>query len=256
MRIFPTFLVVLFFICPAVGEETAVRQVDGPGFSINLPPGWIPVKSSEMEMIIQHEANKDTRLSILRFEIDKNNRLESRYDILEAIKGLYRQLGFDSIACENINLALAEDLAFFQTDYREADLSDSDRVNISLNGLIVRSQEEVQIFFLLRGYIPDDIDQAVAADLEDIMKSFTITLPISDSLFPTGSRYGLIILFFALALMAFFYMRNRKVQKSRNPLGGDSQFFWRCPDCRLANHIEHNRCQRCGAERTEAEKIR
>ncbi len=249
-------MALIFFICPAVGQETALRQVDGPGFYINLSPGWIPVKSSDMEMIIRHEAGEDIRLSILRFEIDKNNRLSSRYNILEAIKGLYRQLGMDSTTCNNINLALEEDRAFFRTIYREAYLSDSNYVNVMLNGLIIRSRDEAQIFFLLRGYLPEYVDLVTTAELESIMNSFTITMPISDSLFPTGSGYGLIILFFAVALMAFFYMRNRKVQKSRNPLGGDSQYFWRCPDCRLANHIEHNKCQRCGADRTEAEKVR
>ena len=114
----------------------------------------------------------------------------------------------------------------------------------------------IQIFFLIRGYIPEGVDNSIAADLKTMTASFDITLPMAKTLFPTKSGYGLLILFFAIMLMAFFYLRNRRVQSSKNPLGRDSEFFWRCPDCQLANHVDHNKCQRCGSERIVPEKTR
>ncbi len=248
MKFLFLFLIFLLSI-PLAGQDFGGRHADGIGYGTSLPDGWIPVESSSMEMTIRKSNDPSARLSILQYEIAEEIRLTSRYDILEAIDGLYQQLGIGEIPYEDINLTLGEDRASFYIDYIERIKSDSDTVKVSIKGIIVRTEDNRQIFYLMRGYITSKSDKSVSADLNDMINSFEITIPLSDSLFPKKSGYGYIILFIVIALMAFFYLRNKKVQNSKNPLGGDSKYFWRCPACQLANHVDNNTCQRCGAER-------
>ena len=244
------FLLLIFLLSiPLAGQDISGRHADGLGFGTSLPVGGVPVESSSMEMTIRKSDDPGARLSILQYEIAEENRLTSRYDILEAIGGLYQQLGVGEIPYEDINLTLGEDRASFYIDYIERIKSDSDTVKVSLKGIIVRTGDNRQIFYLLRGYETTLSDKSVAAGLNDMINSFDITIPLSDSLFPKKFGYGYVFLFIAIALMAFFYIRNKKVQNSKNPLGKDSKFFWRCPACQLANHVDNNTCQRCGSER-------
>ncbi|RKX19825.1 MAG: hypothetical protein DRP51_06750, partial [Candidatus Zixiibacteriota bacterium] len=244
------FLLLIFLLSiPLAGQNFGGRHTDGIGYGTSLPDGWVPVESSPMEMIIRKSDDPNARLTILQYEIAEENRLMSRWDIMEAIDGLYKQLGIEEISYEDINLTLGEDRASFYIDYIERIKPEADTVRISLKGIIVRTEDNRQIFYLLRGHKTSLSDESISADLNKMIGSFEITIPLSDSLFPRKSGYGYIFLFIAIALMAFFYIRNKKVQNSKNPLGKDSKYFWRCPACQLANHVDNNTCQRCGSER-------
>ena len=247
------FLILIFSLSISLaGQDLGNRQADGLGFGTSLPDGWIPVESSPMEMTIKKSDDPVARLSILQYEIADDNRLNSRYDILEAIEGLYKQLDVGEVPFEDINLTLGEDRASFYLNYfkKKNNLKqESDTVFVDLKGIIVRTKDNRQIFFLMRGYKTSLSGNSISAELDNMMSSFEITIPLSDSLFPKKSGYGYVFLFIFVALMAFFYLRNKRVQNSRNPLGGDSEYFWRCPACQLANHVEKRTCQRCGTER-------
>lgn len=242
-------LLIFLISIPLAGQVFSGRFADGLGYGTSLPDGWIPVESSPMEMIIKKSDDPGARLSILRYEIDQENLLTSRWNILEAIDGLYQQLGVGEIPYLDINFTLGEDRASFYIDYIENINSDRDTTKVSLKGIIIRTADNRQIFYLLRGYKTSLSDESVSVDLENMMSSFEITIPLSDSLFPKSPGYGYIYLFIVIVLMGFFYYRNKKVQGSKNPLGGDSKYFWRCPTCQLANHVDKGICQRCGAER-------
>ena len=245
-------LLILSISIPLTAQDLGQRHAEGIGYGTSLPDGWIPVESSPMEMIIKKSNDPSARLSILQYEIDETNQLTSRYDILEAIDGLYQQLGVGEIPFGEINLTLGEDRASFYKEYIENEKSiqsGSDTIFVFLKGIIVRTKDNRQIFYLMRGYKSSLSDQVVSADLDNMINSFNITIPLADSLFPKSSGYGYIFLFIVIVLMGFFYYRNKKVQSSRNPLGGDSKYFWRCPACQLANHVNKRTCQRCGAER-------
>jgi len=242
-------LLIFLLSIPLAGQDFGNRHADGIGYGTDLPDGWIPVESSPMEMIIRKSDDPNARMSILQYEIAEENRLNSRYDILEAIDGLYQQLGVGEIPYEDINLNLGEGRASFYHNYIEKIKLDADTVWVSLKGIIIRTKDNRQIFYLMRGYQTSLSNKSVSAELEEMINSFVITIPLSDSLFPKKSGYGYIILFIVIVLMGFFYYRNKKVQSSRNPLGGDSKYFWRCRDCQLANHNDKKTCQRCGSER-------
>jgi len=248
MKFFISFLIFLIS-APLAGQDFANRHADGIGYGTDLPDGWVPVESSPMEMIIRKSDNHNARLSILQYGIEEDNRLNSRFDILEAIDGLYQQLGVGEIPYEDINLTLGEDRATFDHNYIENIKLGSDTVWVMLKGIIIRTEDDRQIFYLMRGYNTTLSDKSVKADLNEMINSFNITIPLSENLFPQKKGYGYIFLFIFIVLMAFFYFRNKKVQSSRNPLGGDSKYFWRCHDCQLANHIDNKTCQRCGSDR-------
>lgn len=251
MRILISLLIFSISI-PLTAQNFGTRHADGIGYGTSLPDGWVPVESSPMEMIIKKSDDPTARLSILRYEISEENRLNSRYDILEAIEGLYKQLGVGEIPFGEINLTLGEDRASFYMDYIENEskvLSDMDTILVNLKGIIIRTEDNRQIFYLMRGYKTSLSSKLVSADLENMINSFDITIPLAETLFPKSPGYGYIFLFIVIVLMAFFYYRNKKVQNSKNPLGRDSEHFWRCPTCQLANHVEKKTCQRCGAER-------
>ncbi|MCP4706377.1 MAG: hypothetical protein GY865_17400 [candidate division Zixibacteria bacterium] len=243
---------ILFLSISLAGQDLGSRHADGLGFGTSLPDGWIPVESSPMEMIIKKSDDPNARLSILQYEIADSNQLTTRFDILEAIEGLYNQLDVGEFKFEDIKLNLGEERATFNINYIENENSikpDSDTVFVNLKGIIVRTKDNRQIFYLMRGYKTSASGQSISADLDNMINSFNITIPLSDSLFQKKPGYGYVFLFVVIVLMAFFYYRNKKVQESRNPLGGDSKYFWRCPDCQLANHVEKNSCTRCGTER-------
>lgn len=250
------YLLIFLLSIPLAGQDFGGRHAEGFGYGTDLPDGWIPVESSPMEMSIKKDDDPNARLSILQYEISEENQLTSRYDILEAIDGLYQQLGVGEIPYEDIDLTLGEDRASFYIDYIDKIKTDSDTVKVSLKGIIVRTEDSRQIFYLMRGYKTSVSDKSISADLENMINSFDITIPLSDSLFPKKPGYGYIFLFIFIVLMAFFYYRNKKVQESRNPLGGDSKFFWRCPSCQLANHVDKKTCQRCGAERLTDQAVK
>ena len=102
---------------------------------------------------------------------------------------------------------------------------------------------------MLQAEAPDRIYDEVNGDITAMMKSLEITSRLSDALFPKGVDYGYFLLFLVLVALAFFFVRNRKIQRSRNPLGRNSQHYWRCPTCQLVNHVDSQSCQRCGTER-------
>lgn len=240
----------IFLWSPLLSQDHIEQAFDDRGFSLAVPDGWEIVNSSPDEVVIRMRENRDVSLSVIRFEIADENRLGSELDIHEAVAGLYSELGIAPESFENVDLSLGENRTTFGIEYVAGDSTTAVGMRVNLKGIIVRSSEGPQIFFLLRGYTPVNMAERPSPGPADIIASFKVTMPLADSLFPKSSNYGYFFLFFVILLMAFFYARNRKIQKSRNPLGGDSRYFWRCSSCQLANHIENHVCQRCGAERT------
>ena len=146
-------------------------------------------------------------------------------------------------------LRLGEDRASFYHNYIERIKAENDTVSVVLKGIIIRTKGNRQIFYLMRGYRSSHSDISTTTDLEKMINSFVVAIPLSDSLFPKKQGYGYIILFVVIVLMGFFYYRNKRVQSSKNPMGGDSKYFWRCRNCQRANHVDNKSCQRCGSER-------
>jgi len=241
-------LPLIFGVFTAVAEcaPTSFREF---GCTIDIPAGWQADSAIADEIMLFRENEPETEILIRRFPLEKNYQLHNEAELVEALKGLYSELGMNAEDQSRINYQLREDRAVFNLEFVESDPNFTEMMRKYIEGIIVREEGDGQTMYLMMVRAPMARFDQIRPDALTVFSSFVITIPLSSVLFPRESQFGLVMLFIVIALMAFFFVRNRRIQRSRNPLGKSSANFWRCPSCGLANHIEHDRCNRCGSER-------
>lgn len=232
-----------------LGPESLSQPVVGPQCRLDIPDGWSADDIIEDEMSIRNNEYNSARLLIRRYELDKGNQIGSESGLRQAIHGLYRQLGIHQVTEDEIDFTIDGNRAEFGREYTNMGHNDTCLMHYNLKGILVRRGDLRQVFYLLQAEAPDRIFDKVSADITTMMKSLEITSKLSDDLFPKGVDYGYFLLMLVMAALVFFFVKNRKIQRSRNPLGRNSQHYWRCPTCQLVNHVDSQSCQRCGTER-------
>jgi hypothetical protein len=158
----------------------------------------------------------------------------------------------------DISLKYIDDgkIVIFDTVFTENSRTIRDGIKTSIiHGLFCNSKESGQVLYLLNFSGRYDRDDPAIATVRNLIGSAQIVEEIKNELYPTGNATGYLFALLLIALAAFFFARNRRIQNSRNPLGKNSESFWRCPQCRLVNHIDHDKCRRCGAVRPQSESI-
>ncbi|SYZ74179.1 exported hypothetical protein [Candidatus Zixiibacteriota bacterium] len=221
------------------------------GCLLVIPPGWTIDTSIADEIMLVEAENTAVYVSVKRYPISSANQIGSEDDLASAITGLYSKLGVNPVSGEKPKFAIKNGRAEFESDFMSRDAGGIIRDHKYLKGVITRLNHDGQVLYLIIAAAPiEDYIQAYP-QIQSIVNSFHITGDMASDLFvKSGSGlYKYLLLGIIAALSIFFFTRNRRVQRSINPLGGDSGNFWRCVSCGRVNHIDNRFCHRCGEER-------
>ncbi len=254
MRFF--FLFVIFAIIAATTVAGDLTTTTFHEMRLQTPSDWTVEQVSDDQLAIRGNATYRSDVLIARFTSDKIGRLVSDEDLRASIKNLYISLGMDSSGTVTLKYLDNRHMVTFDTTFAILKIEGHNAFYIKIKGLFFNSPESGQVLFLMHYKDSGPFDSVTTADLDTIFKSARIVGPFADSLYPPDHSLNYLYVLLLLMLAAFFFMRNRRIQNSRNPLGRNSEHFWRCPECRLINHNENAQCRRCGAVRPESENIR
>lgn len=244
-------LVCLFSFAHADAMEQYISERLGCLFV--KPTGWTLDTSSTDEIIITTGQNPSAIILIRRYFIESRNQIKSDNDLTEAIAGLYKSLGIESTEPDQIEFSPEGNRMSFMADFKAYEESRKRTVLKSLKGSVARLLDGRQVLYLIIAESAEESYDIVLPDFNLVISSFDITEKLSQNLYPRQKLPIFLFILLILALIVFFFARNRRVQKSKNPLGRDSGSFWRCISCGLTNHIDNRFCSRCGEERVSAE---
>jgi hypothetical protein len=230
-----------FFYLPAI----ATYSPDEMGCTFMKPPDWKINYHSDAAILLTDSVNEDTRIEIYKYLLDADHQISSEEELIEAVHGLYDEIGVDVNTDAPIECTIEDSLVYFETDFIDS-TTESDKYHVIIRGILGRLEGDGQLLFLIKAVTPQEQYELSRGDINLLLHSFQINDPLEDEFFVHLNTTPYFLIFFIILLTAFFYVRNRRIQKSRNPLGRDSGHFWRCPKCRLVNHINSQNCQRCG----------
>jgi hypothetical protein len=212
------------------------------------PDGWYIDTESADRIVSTSRRDPGVTIHFAKYVIEDANRIGSEDELREAIAGLYADLGIP-IPVDSIKYSNEPDKATFKTTFSDRESSKKTASRKYLQGTIVRLSSGPQVLYLVIAQLPLDMHKLYMPDINLVMHSFRITDELSETLFIRRSYNKYLYILLIFALIAFFFARNRRIQKSKNPLGRDSSNFWRCASCGRVNHIESAHCHRCGKER-------
>jgi len=243
-----------FFVIGGISGETYDNAACGCAFE--LPSGW-SVDSSIMDiLIIKDELSDSADITVAKYYLERDSQINSEEALVEAIAGLYQEIGIKSANRGTIGYSIDGATAVFVAEFKSHDVQTDIIRHNKLKGVLARLASDKQALYLITASAAPDIFEKIRPRIDTLMNSFTITAPLADELYSRRSFMPYLMILLVIALTALFYSRNRRVQKSRNPLGKDSGSFWRCASCGLVNHIDSNNCNRCGREKIAADKIK
>ena len=222
--------------------------------SIDLPIDWQVDSTQFGHLYFHNDLFPDAMIELIRYPINPTSLIENDQELEQAIIGLYKELGEIQIDGDSVQYTTYKGRADFELRYKPADDSDGQSIHY-LKGIIIRNASGDQIFYLLRSKFNIRDEARMQADINGIINSMAFTDDLSERLYPDSNIMAYLLILLILALTAFFYSRNRRVQRSRNPLGLDSGSHWRCSSCGLVNHIDRTNCERCGNTRREVGSI-
>ena len=243
----------LFVIFAAAGDLTTTTFHE---LRLQTPSDWTVEQISDDQLAIRGNVSYRSDVLIARFTSDKIGRLGSDEDLRASIKNLYISLGMDSSGTVTLKYLDNRHVVAFDTTFAILKIEGHNAFYIKIKGLFFNSPESGQVLFLMHYKDSGPFDSVTTADLETIFNSAGIVGPFGDSLYPSDHSLNYLYVLLLLMLAAFFFMRNRRIQNSRNPLGRNSEHFWRCSECRMINHNDNAQCRRCGAVRPESEPSR
>jgi hypothetical protein len=221
-----------------------------------VPDGWDIDSSYYDQIILTYRQNADIALTIKRYILERENRVGSDEQLAAAITGLYKDLNVDVSGGDAAEYSIKRGVASFHKSWTEFEKSEQVLYEKYLTGYLGRLIDGNQVLYLIIAEAPKDRYEQIFPQFLLVANSFQIVRDLMKGLYPGGgfSTYVLVLVLFLLAV--FFFARNRRVQKSRNPLGRDSSSFWRCRSCGRVNHTENSHCNRCGRERADANSVR
>ncbi len=232
----------------AVSMLAGTHTIDSFGCRLDISEDWTADTSLGEEIALYNEKFPRAVILLQRYSLEKERQINSEEALRQAIVGLYKELGALTSDSADIQYVLENHRAWFDLEFVEEDPDTAILIRKYIKGMVVREKGDGQTLYLLNIEMPLEDYESDYAAWETLADSWVVTAEIEDYLFPRESNWGLFMLFIVMSLMLFFYARNRRIQKSANPLSRESRNFWRCPNCHLVNHIEHHTCTRCGAE--------
>ncbi len=217
------------------------------------PPGWTVEHISDDQIEVRSNSPNPDILLIRRFVLGDESRIKTHEAMVAAEKGLYSDLGVPP--GNDVSLEYHDDgkIVTFDTTYQTGEKDVDNYLYLKVKGLFCNVSETGQVLYLLQYEVNAKPDSFTINEIAQFFDSAMITAKLEDSLYPPDHSMNYLYVLLLLMLAAFFFMRNRRIQNSRNPLGRSSEHFWRCPECRMINHNDNAQCRRCGAVRPEAQ---
>ncbi len=238
-----------------VAAEEVLFESEALVCSFSYPEGWLPDTTLDHRITLTNITDERISISIGRYGIESNNHIKSGAQLYEAIGGLYEDLGINIEKDREIIYSLHGGRADFEIEYRQYEPPEEQYFQKHLKGSVIRTASGNQLFYLIIAQAPEEKYKSVQPAFRTIINSFVINEKLAERLYVGRDLLPYLLIFLIMALTAFFFARNRRIQKSRHPLGKDSSSFWRCIKCGRANHIELLYCSRCGEERQEVGSI-
>jgi hypothetical protein len=254
MKIIFIILIFCLIFTSGINAQNEICRAD-LGFCFLLPSGWL-LDSTETDRVnLINLDNNSCGIKIIRYDIDPVSQIGSDGELNEAIAGLYKDMGLITAPDQIFEFSIDSGIAIFEQKFTEHYVNNGEYIYKNTRGYIGRRVGGYQTLYLIVVISPENYFETVQGDINLIMQSFRLTDLFAEQLYKKRSITPYLLIFLILALTVFFYSRNRRIQKSNNPLGRDSSNFWRCSNCRKSNHIDKSLCSRCGHPRENRSKI-
>ncbi len=241
-------LAILVISGSAVAEQFNASQL---GISFDISSDWQLSASDPFYVKFVNQSDSNYLLTIIRHSIPEAALIESDSDLKTAIKGFFNQFGSNYKPDDSLVYQFNNGVVSFSTKILNSGDPRYIMTHSYLYGLIARSEISGQLFFLIKFDYPENLEYESQKIFKEIVSSFQINEPLENKLYSGINILPYVLILLILVLIAFFYGRNRRIQRSKNPLGLDSNAHWRCIHCNLVNAVELSKCDRCGRERVK-----
>ncbi|MBN2227323.1 MAG: hypothetical protein JW763_08155 [candidate division Zixibacteria bacterium] len=224
-------------------------QSAGSGIHFEYPTGWDIVADTGGEVIISSDKDRTAVIVFTRYFLEQATQIGNDNELREALAGLYTlmEVPFDDES--EIEFVRGENMISFAADYTRRNPDTGIEEARHIKGFLVRTADDGQVLYFTQARLPINASKRLQNKAKAVLTTFRITEPIDENVYPAQREGVAMYVLLVMALTAFFYARNRRIQRSKNPLGRDSAYFWRCPLCRRVNHVDHDTCRRCGTSR-------
>jgi len=244
----------LYLIIILVGISVGAQALEEyqsalSGINFEYPADWEIIADTGGEVIVSSDRDKTAVVVFTRYFLEQDTQIGNDADLREALAGLYTLMEVPFEDENTIDFARGENMISFTADYTRRDPESRAEESRHIKGFLVRAAEDGQVLYFSQARLPANASKRLKNKVKAVMTTFRITEPIDERVYPAQSESVAMYVMLVMALAAFFYARNRRIQLSKNPLGRDSDNFWRCPLCRRVNHIDHDTCRRCGTNR-------
>ncbi len=241
-------LLIIAFLAGISSGVMALEEYQsvGSGIHFDYPSDWEIIADTGGEVIVSSDKDRTAVVVFTRYYLEQNTQIGNDDDLREALAGLYTLMEVPFEDESEIDFVRGENMISFSADYARRNPDTGIEESRRIKGFLVRSVDDGQVLYFSQARLPANASKRLQNKVKAVMTTFHITEPIDEQVYPAQSEGVAMYVLLVMALTAFFYARNRRIQRSKNPLGRDSSNFWRCPLCRRVNHIDHDTCRRCG----------
>lgn len=245
-------ILVIIIICSGIIVSVSANDEyisDELGCAFYISPCWQIDSTISTNIFLSDSLNQLVKIVIYKYMLEAGGQIGSEEELIEAIMGLYQELGIEISTDEEIDCSIENNIAIFEMDFTEYNTAEEIDYHKSLRGILGRLGGGGQVLYLIIAESPKESYEFFQGDINLLLHSFRITEQLSDELYVKRNFSSYLMILLIFLLIVFFFSRNRRIQKSKNPLGRDSSHFWRCPSCHRVNHFDNLQCGRCGKAR-------
>lgn len=226
------------------------------GMQFRLPSGWSVETIDDNQISVLTNSLDRPEVTIRRFNPPGDRQIKSHDEMIVAVKGLYSDMGILPETDVTLEYHDENRIVSFEKTCVITKTGDDKSHFLMLKCLFCNTKKSGQTLYLINYNDHRKPDENLVANLDYLFQSASITEPLEDDLYPSDGGLNYLYVLILLALAAFFFARNRRIQNSFNPLGRNSEHFWRCPSCRMINHNDSGQCRRCGTPRPRPADIK
>ena len=108
-----------------ISSASAAYTPDDMGCAFIKPPDWKIDYKSDEAILLSDSLNEYVRIEIYKYLLESDQQIGSEEELIEAVQGLYEEIGIDISPEAKMVCTFEDSLVFFETDFIDSASSES-----------------------------------------------------------------------------------------------------------------------------------